>query len=44
MAELGDPIRVIEIQPLELPVPSEMPSERPAFEPEPERETIEVDR
>jgi hypothetical protein len=44
VADIGDPQRVIEVQPFELPVPSEMPAEMPAFEPEPERETIEVDR
>lgn len=39
MADLGDPIRVIEIQPIEAPVPSEMP----IFEPEREREDVPVE-
>jgi hypothetical protein len=44
VADIGDPQRVIEVQPLELPVPSEMPAEMPALEPDHERETIEVER
>jgi hypothetical protein len=40
MAEIGDPIRVIEVQPLELPVPS--PWEFPEFEPAPEEAPAEV--
>lgn len=44
MADLGDPIRVIEIQPLELPVPQTAPAEFPQFEPQPEPEPIEVER
>ena len=39
MAEIGDPLRVIEIQPLELPIPS--PSELPIFEPVPEEIEVE---
>jgi hypothetical protein len=34
VAEIGDPLRVIEVQPLELPVPT--PSELPLTEPIPE--------
>lgn len=30
MADLGNPIRVIEIQPLEVPVPLEVPQVEPA--------------
>jgi hypothetical protein len=40
MADLGDPIRVIEIQPLEAPVPSEMPIPAPEHEDAP----VEVER
>lgn len=42
MADLGDPIRVIEIQPLEAPVPSEMPVVEP--EREHEEAPVEVER
>lgn len=38
MAEIGDPLRVIEVQPLELPVPST----EPAFAPAPLEEPVEV--
>lgn len=41
MAEIGEPLRVIEVRPLELPVPS-APSENPAFEPAPAEEPVEV--
>ncbi|HEV2644137.1 MAG TPA: hypothetical protein VGT98_15600 [Candidatus Elarobacter sp.] len=40
MAEIGEPIRVIEVQPLELPVPS--PSETPEFAPAPEEVPVEA--
>jgi hypothetical protein len=40
VADIGEPQRVIEVQPLELPVPSEMP----ALEPEPVEEPVEVER
>lgn len=40
MADIGEPLRVIEVQPPELPVPS--PSEAPALEPEPDE--VEVER
>ena len=35
MADLGDPIRTIEIQPLEVPVPLEAPELDPAHVEEP---------
>lgn len=41
MADLGDPLRVIEITPLELPVPSE-DDPLPAGEPVEEPEHVEV--
>lgn len=37
MADLGEPVRVIEITPLEAPVPSEAPAIDPVPTPEPER-------
>jgi len=42
MADVGDPLRVIEVQPVELPVPS--PLEVPTFDPEPEEVPVEVER
>lgn len=45
MTDLGDPIRVIEVEPLELPVPTEPPEvETPDEEPiwEPSEEPVEV--
>lgn len=42
MADLGDPVRVIEVQPVELPVPS--PFEVPQLEPEPTETPVEVER
>ena len=41
-AELGHPVRVIELEPIVSPVPSEPPAETPVEEPE--REEIEVRR
>jgi hypothetical protein len=41
MAEIGEPIRVIEIQPLELPVP--LPQE-PVFVPAPDEVPVEATR
>jgi len=43
MSDSGRPLRTIEVQPLELPVPS-APPELPAVEPEREEEPVEVER
>lgn len=45
MTDLGDPIRVIEVEPLELPIPTEpteveTPDEEPTWEPN--EEPVEV--
>ena len=40
MADLGDPIRVIEVTPFEVPVPTEIPE--PSPEREPYEEPVEV--
>jgi hypothetical protein len=34
MADIGDPIRELEIEPFEEPVPAPVPVEEPALEPE----------
>jgi hypothetical protein len=41
-AYIGEPVRVIEVAPLELPVPTRAPEEFPATEPEPAPEPEEV--
>ena len=35
MADLGEPVRVIEVDPVELPIPLEVPEQFPAEAPEP---------
>ena len=40
--ELGRPLRTIEVQPLELPVPAETPEPDPEREFEPAEEPVEV--
>jgi hypothetical protein len=38
--DLGEPVRVIEAQPLELPIPAELPEPTPRVEPAEEPEEV----
>ena len=41
--DIGDPIRVIEVSPSEIPVPQEIPESDPEFEPEEEPNELDPD-